>query len=145
MKKSEFLAQLKNALENELSAQQVKENIDYYADYIKSEVEKGYSEEDVISQLGDPWAIAKTILLSNKINGQEQSYDSEVREQKTVQKNVVWSKWKAILIAIVIIAVLLWLLSAVFGVVAILVRLSIRFAFPILIVVIIISIFKNKK
>ena len=41
MKKSEFLSQLKKALESELDSKAVKENIDYYEDYIQSEIEKG--------------------------------------------------------------------------------------------------------
>ena len=71
MKKSEFLSQLKKALESELDSKAVKENIDYYEDYIQSEIEKGRSEEETIEQLGDPWAIAKTILLSAKMGGQD--------------------------------------------------------------------------
>ena len=37
MRSSDFLLQLKKALENELSAAQVQDNVEYYRNYIKEE------------------------------------------------------------------------------------------------------------
>lgn len=83
MNRSEFLAQLKSALENDLSAGAVKENVDYYNEYIQGEVRNGKSEQEVIDMLGDPWAIAKTVLMSAEINGQEYSSGaSDVQEKE---------------------------------------------------------------
>ena len=61
MRSSDFLLQLKKALENELSVAQVQDNVEYYKNYIKEEMKSGKSEQEVMDMLGDPWAIAKTI------------------------------------------------------------------------------------
>ena len=41
MRSSDFLLQLKKALENELSAAQVQDNVEYYKNYIKEEMKSG--------------------------------------------------------------------------------------------------------
>ena len=136
MKQQEFLAQLKIALENELNEQGVKENLEFYRSYIQGEIQKGIPEEEVIAQLGDPWAIAKTVILTEKIEDQESTSDSEVQsnEQK-VYDNVLKEipKWKLVLIIIAVIAVLLLVGSMAFGVIAIVLRLAMRLALPILV------------
>lgn len=62
MTKSEFLEKLESALGNDLSGSIIQENINYYSQYISDEVNKGRSEQEVTSELGDPWAIAQTII-----------------------------------------------------------------------------------
>ena len=72
MTKSEFLEKLRHALANDLSGPIVQDNVRYYDSYISDEVRKGRREEDVIAELGDPWAIAKTIIESVEIQGNKQ-------------------------------------------------------------------------
>ncbi len=62
MTKQEFLEKLRAALGNDLSGAVVSENVNYYKQYITDEVAKGKSEKEVIDELGDPWAIARTII-----------------------------------------------------------------------------------
>ncbi|MGN1266611.1 MAG: DUF1700 domain-containing protein, partial [Dorea sp.] len=79
MTKSEFISKLRDALSNELDAQQVQENVNYYSEYIAGEVRKGRSEAEVVAELGDPWAIAKNIITSEEIKSgaqEEYSYES---------------------------------------------------------------------
>ena len=64
MTKHEFLDKMRHALANDLSGPVIQENISYYDGYISDEVRKGRSEEAVTEELGDPWAIAKTIIES---------------------------------------------------------------------------------
>ena len=59
MTKYEFINGLKAALENDLSSNLVQEHVNYYNDYINSEIRNGRSESEVIAELGDPWALAK--------------------------------------------------------------------------------------
>ena len=49
MRSSDFLLQLKKALENELSAAQVQDNVEYYRNYIKEEMMKraGFTERQL--------------------------------------------------------------------------------------------------
>ncbi len=77
MTKREFLDKLKKALANDLSGNVIRENVNYYNDYITEEVRKGCKESEVIEELGDPWAIAKNLITSEEIKGNTQeTYDS---------------------------------------------------------------------
>ncbi|MGN0507047.1 MAG: DUF1700 domain-containing protein [Lachnospiraceae bacterium] len=62
MGKQEFLSILSEALNMELTPQEVSQNISYYSSYISGEVAKGKTEEEVIAELGDPRMIAKSII-----------------------------------------------------------------------------------
>ncbi len=62
MTRQEFLDTLRRALNRELSAAQVEENIAYYDNYIREQMAKGQTEAQVIARLGDPRLIARTIL-----------------------------------------------------------------------------------
>lgn len=61
MKKDEFLRLLRQALNGDVPAGVIEENIRYYDSYITDEMRKGIPEEDVIASIGDPRLIAKTI------------------------------------------------------------------------------------
>lgn len=62
MDRQEFLNTLRQALAGEVSTEIVNENMDYYNEYIVTEVRKGRTESDVMQSLGDPRLIAKTII-----------------------------------------------------------------------------------
>ena len=93
MRSSDFLLQLKKALENELSAAQVQDNVEYYKNYIKEEMKSGKSEQEVMNMLGDPWAIAKTILLEEKMSGTQESVNSEEQSGTDTPKPKDSSVW----------------------------------------------------
>lgn len=65
MNKQLFLDRLKVHLNGVLSPDQVADNVDYYQNYIETKISGGYSEEEVLSQLGDPRLIAKSIISAN--------------------------------------------------------------------------------
>lgn len=71
MTKSDFLEDLKMALNGRVQPSVVADNIDYYADYINTEIRKGRSEEEVLGLLGDPRMIARTIVDTNAPQGSE--------------------------------------------------------------------------
>ena len=62
MNRQEFLDGLSRALAGEVSEEKRQSDIRYYRDYIAEEVSKGRSEEDVLTELGDPRLIARTIV-----------------------------------------------------------------------------------
>lgn len=62
MTKQEFLDGLRRSLAGGLEAQEINEHIRYYSDYIDSEIRMGISEEEIMSSLGEPRLIAKTLL-----------------------------------------------------------------------------------
>lgn len=69
MDKNEFLKILKDELDISLDKDIVYEQIDYYDNYIANEVVKGKTEKEVITELGDPRLIAKTIKTVNNADG----------------------------------------------------------------------------
>lgn len=84
MNKIEFIEKLQRTLAGGLDSAQVAENVRYYQEYIESEMQKGNTEEAVLSQLGDPRLLAKSIIEANKragaSYGSNQEYDEEITE-----------------------------------------------------------------
>lgn len=78
MTKMEFLEKLRLALNGKVSGNVVTENLQYYEDYINTEIRKGRSEEEVLASLGDPRLIARTIIAAS--GGRENAGTDEYRE-----------------------------------------------------------------
>lgn len=70
MNKIEFLQGLQSALSGNVPPETVRENLRYYSDYIREEVQKGRSERDVMEELGDPRLIARTIMDATPGSGE---------------------------------------------------------------------------
>jgi len=80
MTKQEFLEKLRLALNGKVTSGQLAENLRYYEDYINTEVRKGRREEEVLSSLGDPRLIARTIVETK--GGNASWYEDAGREGK---------------------------------------------------------------
>lgn len=65
MNKQEFIDRLRMALNGRVSPGLVMDNVNYYEDYINTEIRKGRTEEEVLDSLGDPRLIARTIIQTN--------------------------------------------------------------------------------
>lgn len=113
MNRREFINGLREALELKMGKTEIESQLDYYNDYIKSEVKSGRNEKEVVEELGDPWAIARNL-------GYEA--DTEYEEQKKAEtvKNSAFSgnkfyisesKWIIIGILVAIVAILFIILS----------------------------------
>lgn len=117
MTKQEFISRLRAALSGKLSPGLVEDHINYYEDYINTEIRKGRTEEEVLASLGDPRLIARTILETNgrgqNAGGQSmdtegffreyrEPYTEEGRREKRVFRFPVWA-W--ILLVILVLAV----------------------------------------
>ena len=61
MNREEFLQGLRDALSGHVPPAVVRENMEYYDDYIRTDCRNGRTEADVMAELGDPRLIAKTI------------------------------------------------------------------------------------
>ena len=122
MTQKDFVQQLEQALVGELSHSLVKENMDYYQQYIKDEMEKGRTEDEVVNSLGDPWAIAKSIIQAQESqdgfgsnyrgNMEQYSWDDERSADGNPYVKVhhfgLWS-WRrvlAILLAVILVVVM---------------------------------------
>lgn len=62
MNRAEFLDILRSKLSGQMQEGRVAAHVRYYEDYIQSQVQKGRSEEQVLTELGDPRLIARTLL-----------------------------------------------------------------------------------
>lgn len=146
MKSSDFLLQLKKALENDLSVSKVQEQVEYYRSYIKDEVKNGKTEAEVLDMLGDPWAIAKTILMEEEMNGSKESIEQEPSEQQSTEhkRNIrifgldTW--WKKALLILGVVAVIFLIISAILGIVSFLLPIIL----PIVLIVMFFNIFRKK-
>lgn len=81
MAKQEFLEKLRIALSGRVSPEVVADNVSYYEEYISTEIRKGKSEEDVMSMLGDPRLIARTIVETNPLPAGEKGGSYADQEQ----------------------------------------------------------------
>lgn len=128
MTKKDFLEGLRKALANDLSGSIIQENVDYYHQYINDEMRKGKSEEEVVAELGDPWAIAQTIIDSVEIQGnaktQEgygyepgpQAYEQQKSQNTQVHVFGLDSWWKVLLLVLGIIGIFALVIVVVGGI-----------------------------
>lgn len=65
MNREEFLSRLGAALNGEVPASVIQENLNYYDGYIREEAAKGRTEEEIIDEIGGYRLIAKTIIEAN--------------------------------------------------------------------------------
>lgn len=150
MRKAEFLAELQEALQGEVSAAVIQENLDYYNQYISQEAAAGRSEEEIIGEIGGPRLIARTIIDSSEAAGDmpeaetsSGSYGSGYGGQKADSPKFHYMNlnkwyWKLLLFAVVVL-VMLTIFTVLGGIFAIL----IRFAGPLIVIWFIYTIFKN--
>ncbi len=147
MTKHEFLDKMRHALANDLSGPVIQENISYYDGYISDEVRKGRSEEAVTEELGDPWAIAKTIIESvGGLGNAEGEYTYEPRrsdygqERQDVRRQIhvfgLDSWWKKLILILGIVGVVMLAVAVIGGIFSLLAPLVV----PILIVMLLLRI-----
>lgn len=77
MDKYEFISTLRTALTGKVPATTIEDNIKYYEEYIEIQLRQGKSEEEVLSMLGDPRLLAKTIIEANKYAECANTYGSD--------------------------------------------------------------------
>ncbi|MDR2044945.1 MAG: DUF1700 domain-containing protein [Clostridium sp.] len=106
MDKQIFIRQLREALDGRLSPSAVTENIDFYEDYIHTEIRKGRSADEVLASLGDPRLIARTIIDTNGPGGaQEAPYrETAGRPEAEDKPQSAVPVWARLLIGLVIAA-----------------------------------------
>lgn len=71
MSKQDFIDRLRAALNGKVSPGQVIENVNYYEEYINTQIRMGRTDEEVLADLGDPRLIAKSIVTANGDSGYE--------------------------------------------------------------------------
>lgn len=151
MTRQEFLAKLGEALENDLSGSIVQENVDYYNTYILEETAKGRAEEEVTAELGDPWAIARTIIDMAETTAQEETYETvKNAEERSERQNHGYrsvrtfsmdSWWQKLVLILGLIGVILIVVAVIGGIIALILPLVV----PILIIALVIRFVGNAR
>ena len=70
MNKDEFLRRLEEALSGEVPASVIRDNLNYYADYLSQELGKGRTMDEIIEEIGEPNIVARTIIDSAEAAGE---------------------------------------------------------------------------
>lgn len=148
MTKQQFIQELSECLLNEVDSQEYRNSIEYYSRYIEEEIRKGRSEEEVISELGSPRLIAKTIIdaqIGNEIQEDRTSYyerEAESSYKRAPQKeifHILWNqhevKWYEKLGAILVLILVICVILAILGVA---ITLLINVVLPIVAILIIV-------
>lgn len=115
------------ALSEALPQGKVLEHVDYYRNYIGSQMRSGRSEEEVIAELGAPQLIAKTLLDTSDSSyqniyeeerdiayGQDNNYDRDSYVKKHTYK-LDFTTWYGKLIAIAAAIAFIGLLIFIIG------------------------------
>jgi len=154
MNKEEFLEKMKKALDGQVSDIIITDNIDYYRNYIKSEMTNGKSEIEVLEMLGDPRLLAKTVIelqgidnngnINNSENnkyyddndGDYNQEDEDLRKGNYNSKQHSFLGFKGCLISILVLLI-------VFAILRFLLSTAIYFAIPICIMIVLVGIFKR--
>lgn len=162
MTRTEFLDKLKEALKGSLSDREVQENVEYYAQYIAEETRQGKSEEEILSMLGDPWILARTIIDASDGTDRETVYgsgqDTAYTQYRTdrrydQQKNGGYEEekrrvhilglntwWKKLLLLLCVVLVIAVIVSFVTGII----RLLAPVLIPIIVVLLLVRMVKNR-
>lgn len=155
MSKQEFLQRLREALDGEVPRGVIEENVRYYDEYIVSETRNGSSEDEVISSIGDPRLIAKTIMEAseNKGSGSRQRtfYESFTDDGRTVYEEpdkqdhvhfIDLNKWYWKLLGVVVIILFFFLVA---GIITGIFSLLMTFMGPILLIILVLWIVRGMK
>lgn len=154
MRKSEFLQELKDALQGEVSDRVLQENLRYYDNYISQETSAGRDEEEVIEEIGGPRLIARTIIDSSEaagdMPGQNEGYyesqGSGYRQQESRGSSGFHyfdlNKWYWKLLLLVVVGLLMFLVITVLGGIF---ALLMRFAGPLILIWLIYTFIKGMK
>ncbi|MHB8127826.1 MAG: DUF1700 domain-containing protein [Mobilitalea sp.] len=158
MDKREFLEVLRQSLSGEVKPEVIDENIKYYDQYIG--VKSVVSEEEILGELGDPRLIAKTIIEADRAAKQKGRFDSNQgnyskhyeqedeaeNNQKTPKRGgtvfFTSMKWyhKIIMAFIILISIIIIVILG-----GILIRFLFAFGIPIVIMLLLLTMFRRRR
>lgn len=128
MTKREFLEELKIALVSRVAAQEATEHLNFYEDYINTQMRIGREEAEVLAELGEPRLLARNIAESKKYasEGSEKTYDNAGRYAEGSKKDNAYYDnnkakrvkipgWLIVLLVIVIVIIFFALCVSIFS------------------------------
>lgn len=165
MSKEEFLQELGEALAGDVPEAVIRDNLSYYGSYLSQEMAKGRSVDEIVTEIGEPFIVAKTIIehceASGECGGNEAygSYKETYSETRSQGGNqgcgnsgqqspfpnmhyIDLNKWYWKLLGIVL---LFFTVSLVFNIIGGIFALLIRFSGPICMIALLVWFFKKLK
>ena len=112
MNKHEYIDTINRSLSGRVRPDLQRETVEYYKEYIDSQIVKGTNEEMVLATLGDPMLLAKTVIAS-----QPEPYGDEAIRSAIPESEKKKTDRKLMIMLIVILIILLFVLGLVFKVV----------------------------
>ena len=145
MRKEEFLEKLRARLSQTMSQQEVTAQIRYYENYIQEQMQNGRSEEEVLTELGDPLLIAKTLMDVQETKEEYSHPETNIYEERGGQESGDTQRelqtrggcLLAAVIFVVVVAMILWAAGTV------LIHL-LPILIPLMIVLLVVAYFKQK-
>ena len=83
MTKAEFLERLRRALNGNMSAAAVEDNIQFYDSYFSGQMAQGRSEADVLNELGDPRILARSLIDAAERAGDARAHEANETQYRT--------------------------------------------------------------
>ena len=148
MSSQEFIEGLRVALSG-MNGDVVQQHLEYYSNYIIEQIKLGKSEEQVISELGEPWLIAKNLKDNLENEEAERSNTTYVEFEDGYKTETDSSQygnnrrsqigcWITILIIGIILYAALYILSGI-------VKIISPILVPLLVVTVVVGFLKNRK
>ncbi len=147
MGRTEFLDKLNGALNGRVSSEVLQDTVRYYDDYIMSQIRMGSSEEQVLSRLGDPRLLAKTVITANHAGEQEyvreeysqentQDYSQENTTGTIFRRRTNLPTWAVLLIIALVFLVIIGLFISILS-------FLLPILFPFLVVIFLVKLFRD--
>lgn len=121
MNKEQFIDTLRRALYGKIDDYTLQDHIRYYEDYIRQEMGKGRTEQEVLQELGDPRLLARTIVETSSLKNPDTVYtvDEEGQNSYGTSEDRVkihtFTGWKATLLMVVVMAAIILFVVAILG------------------------------
>ena len=119
--KEQFIDTLRRALYGKIDDYTLQDHIRYYEDYIRQEMGKGRTEQEVLQELGDPRLLARTIVETSSLKNPDTVYtvDEEGQNSYGTSEDRVkvhtFTGWKATLLMVVVVAAIILFVVAILG------------------------------
>ena len=121
MNRTEFLDTLRSQLSGQMHEGKVAAHVRYYEDYIRQEMNRGRSEQEILEELGDPRLLARTIVETSSLKNPDTVYtvDEEGQNSYGTSEDRVkihtFTGWKATLLMVVVVAAIILFIVAILG------------------------------
>ena len=115
MSKEEFLDDLRSALSGSVSADVINDNLNYYENFINTEIRKGRSEDEVLDSLGNPRLIAKTVIDTSDSSNRRTVEENRAEDDRVSEDSPgVWPWWLIVLVIFIVMIAIFLIINITF-------------------------------